>query len=232
MQEQIQKFIIDLVQERWEKTQKALLLSDLGFALKKTFGDARDVVPRGIKEYLREWPIVQKIEYPGISEKIGLIPNEVSIPDDVTSLFFTKTGREPVEKRPIYKNEFWRAFITPIEDRRYIIIDADETFIVSSEKIANDLNQAYEIKKSDLPSFPEGTSIPLKAEETYKSIAAWIARNNLGAEIFLKHSRPSIKRSAENRLLSLSEVFGDLSIEDQARINIPLDILLKLLSKK
>ena len=74
MQEKIQNFIVALVKERWDETQKVLLLSDLGFALKKNFGDLKEVMPRGIKEYLREWPIVQKLEYPGISEKILLIP--------------------------------------------------------------------------------------------------------------------------------------------------------------
>jgi len=156
----------------------------------------------------------------------------VTIPNNVTDLFFTKSSKELVERRPIYKNEFWRAFITPIDDQRYIIINADETFIVSSEKLQSDSNQAYEIKKGDLPIFPVGSAIPAKAEETHKSIESWITRNGLEKEIFLKHSRPSMKRSAENRLMSLSEVFGDLSIEDQSRISIPLDILLKLISKR
>ncbi|URK88560.1 hypothetical protein LP421_15990 [Rhizobium sp. RCAM05350] len=112
LEESIQKFIVDRVREHWDDFQRAYLLSNMGYAIKREFAESAVAMPKGLKDFLRQWPIVAEVSYPGIAEKVGLVPLGVELPEDIRVLFKPKDVRD--EKTPVYEDAFWDAFINPI----------------------------------------------------------------------------------------------------------------------
>ena len=120
----VRDFIAKSVSEYWTATGKAMLLSALGLKVRTTFPSAPSLMPDGLSAFLSSWPTVRIVGHPEIPEKVGAIPLDAKIPDDVTELFSERrsvligTSRHRCEtvRRPRYVTEFWRAFYSPIVD--------------------------------------------------------------------------------------------------------------------
>ena len=125
----VRDFIAKIVSEYWTATGKAMLLSALGVRVRTTFPSAPSLMPHGLTSFLSSWPTVRIIVHPEIPEKVGAIPTDAKIPDDVTELFSERhsmpigTSQPSFEtfRRPRYYSEFWRAFHSPLNGRRFII---------------------------------------------------------------------------------------------------------------
>jgi hypothetical protein len=235
IEQRVSELLVEMVSSHWNTTKKAYLMSALGMALRTKLPESRELLSGGLKNFLRQWPVAQRVEYPGVVGKEGLIPNGEPIPSDVKSLFEIKaTNGMPSSPSgdPVYQDIFWSAFIRPVLEIRYVLIHPDSSISVA-DSLESDLNlKFYEITPSDISSAPPGMAIIEKAQLTHKKIKEWIEKNNLDLNIFLKHKTKMIPQSAVDKLSMLKSIFGDLSKEDQSRISIPMDILLKIVSQR
>lgn len=225
-------FIVSAVQSAWNETHdgahKAMLLSALGSRLKREFGDYSAEFPKGIKEFLRTWPLVQVIQHPEIKEKIGLVPAGEPLPADLTTLFQKAGARHPSPSMISYEQEFWNAFFKPIQSTRYVVIEDNGQVQILDDAVQIPKG-SYEITKDDL--FIPNPAMPMdeKVAATREKIDVWLARNTLDrSQFFRRH--PTKSSSSPARLDSLKHAFEKIPDEDRSRILIPLDILLKIIS--
>lgn len=231
-EESVHAFIVGSVQTAWDGSDeiqhKAMLLSSLGTKLKNAFGEYGTYFPKGLKEFLRTWPLVQLVQHPEIKEKIGLIPAGEPLPRDVATLF-EKAGDKHVSKIPIsYNQDFWNAFFKPIGSCRYVIV-GENGLLQILDDVADVPDGAYEIAKSDIIAPDHATPTTEKIVATRERIDSWISKNSLEASLFFKKSAPTATNS-HDKLIHLKRAFDKISDEDRKRVLIPLDIILKIIS--
>ena len=232
LESRIRKLIEELVASHWETTGSVCYLSTMGPRLNAEIPGWRNALPMGLREFLRRNHVVQLVEFPGVAEKIGAVPLSVSLADDVRELF-----PQPIETgvsrnyRIVYVQEFWDAFIRPIEGvSRYVVLDEHGRVTVSDEPPDNENDFAYEITRDDLTADLPDQPIASRVDATRAAIDAWLARQSLEARAF---ARPRGQRRpvVGTRLARLIDALDGLQEEDLARVSIPMDVLIKLNSR-
>ncbi len=220
------------VGKHWNSVGTACYLSAIGSYIRQEVPDSRSVLKEGLREFLRQSPVVRVVQYPGISEKIGAIPLTVELPDDIAKLF---EEVEPTVKPihyPMYRQEFWDAFIRPIiKGRRVVIVSADNLVTVSDGTVDETEGAAYEISSDDLVGSIRG-SIRDKVLATHEAIESWLTTQKIDRTPFLQTSYQQLDNRAGKRIAQFLKSFDGLSSEDMARIQVPLDILQKLAKLK
>ncbi|MDR6820241.1 hypothetical protein J2X76_005438 [Neorhizobium sp. 2083] len=228
LEEKIQAFIVEKVSYHWANTGTAYLLSRLGYEIKRAFPNYLSVMPKGIKNYVREWPSVVQVEFPGVPEKAGLVPLDAKLPADITAAFQSRSDN--ISKGPVYENAFWDAFTRKMEDKRYISLDLDENIVVSEKYPPDSMAKTWELTDNDIIVHPPGTPIPEKVRTTHQKIDEWLSRHEIERTHFLKVRNNHPLRSSSSSMLEA--LFSRLSQEEQSRVVIPMDILLKLIAAK
>jgi hypothetical protein len=236
--EQIRRRIEEIVSQHWDQTHKALLLSKLGGPIKKQFPNATSVMEMKLRDFVRTCPNLRLIAHPMVSEKIGAIPTSAVIPENVVELFEEAASSGP-ETKPYFARIFWRAFHTPLVERRFVIPSRVNRPVRIIEGTVEDGEMAYEILQSDVSLLPPETPMVEKVRAVSDKIREWLTRNNLSGQQFRENTdddAPVPKLLATDSVLkpsvSLTEALADLHPSDQARISIPLDIVLKMLSQR
>lgn len=236
--EQIRRHIEEIVSQHWDQTHKALLLSKMGSPIKRAFPNAYAVMEMKLRDFVRTCPKLHLVEHPLIREKIGAIPAGAAIPENVIELFDRERSASPgSETSPFFARIFWRAFHTPLVERRYAI-PADENHPVRIvEGVVEDGETAYEILESDISLLPPEAPLVEKVRSVSDKIRAWLKRNNLSGQQFRDQPDRATQQSRSTDSvakppMSLTEALADLHPSDQARISIPLDIVLKMLSRR
>ncbi|MEH2484361.1 hypothetical protein [Bradyrhizobium sp. AZCC 2230] len=142
--------------------------------------------------------------------------------------------------RRSYLPEFWRAFHVPIEGQRFVTFPASNggrPQIVDLPAGTAPEDKHYEITQADVSSSVGMLSDRVKA--TAQRIQNWLDRNELQADPFLSiaTTKPSSLRSLTKHSSEpftqdhrIAHAFSKLDPSDLARINVPLDIVLKLLA--
>ena len=227
------QLIQDYVEEHWANTQSACYFSSIGVHISRISPESRAVLSNGLSEFLRQNPIVRVVQFPGIAQKIAAVPLSIALPEDVRDLFLQTKSATALASRNVYVQEFWDAFIRPIEGSiRKIVVDDANRIAVHDGPIEHEAGTVYEIEPQDLtPNIPNG-SIADKVSATHSVIDTWLQKNSLDPAIFL---RARIRRRdfpVDNRLVQLLNAIEGLSPDDLARIQLPLDVLVKLASKK
>lgn len=233
IESQIEKLIEEFVGDHWAKTQSVCYLSSIGIHLNHMAPDNRVAISNGLREFLRQNPVVQVIQFPGVEQKIGAVPLSTSLPDDVRDLFPRKKATTFSQNRNIYLQEFWGAFIRPIEGiPRYVLVDETDGVTVRDGSSDSEIDNAYEIEAQDLTTrLPDG-AIADKVNATHSAIDNWLKKHSLEPGVFLRAKRQKQDFTVGDHLMRFFSSFEGLSYEDLARIKIPLDILFKLNSKK
>jgi len=227
------RLIQDYVEEHWASTQSACYFSSIGTYLNHTAPESRAALPNGLGEFLRQNPVVHVVQFPGIAQKIAAVPLSVALPEDVRDLFSQNKSTAADVNRAVYVQEFWDAFIRPIEGPiRNIMVDDAGRVTVRDGAIQHEAGTVYEITSQDLtPNFPN-SSIAEKVNATHLAIDTWLQKHSLDPALFL---RARIRRRDfpfDNRLAQFLNAIEGLSPDDLARIELPLDILVKLATKK
>jgi hypothetical protein len=249
---QIRDFIVSEVRDHWSQTGKTFLLSNLGSRVRMAFPDCMTAMPDGLTRFLASWPVVQLVRHPRIRPKIGAVPLEVKIPIDPTELF-DAPHRAPLDSsRPHFIPDFWRAFHTLINGRRFVLlpsVDHPAVRIVDIPDVEPE-PEGYEILRTDLSILPREAPLDDKVRLTTKKIDDWLLRHSLSPDLFLdaamrprpptlesadrrQHAsslveprgRPSLSETGEIVALALSK----LDQADQARIFVPLDVVVKMI---
>ena len=233
IESKVKELTEEFVSDHWQRAHAVCYLSSLGVQLNRAIPRFRDSIPMGLREFLRQNPVVQVVEFPGIEQKVGAVPLSVSLPDDTRELF-SQEGQEALSKsqRTAYVQEFWDAFVDPIMgDSRYVIVDEGGHVSVRDDSAENLSGTVYEITREDLSSSPPNQPIAIKVEATHAAIDSWLQKQSLEARVF---ARPRAQRwhpKAGSRLARLLGALDGLPDEDLSRIRIPADILIKLSSK-
>ena len=227
------QLIQDYVDEHWASTQSACYFSSIGVHLSRTAPESRIVLANGLSDFLRQNPVVRVVQFPGVAQKIAAVPLSVALPEDVKALFLSSKSTTANSNRNVYVQEFWDAFIHPIEGSvRSILIDDANRITVHDGPMQHDSGVVYRIEPQDLtPNIPT-SSITDKVIATHSVIDTWLQKHSLDPAMFL---RARVRRRyfpIDNKLVQLLNAIDGLSSDDLARISLPLDILVKLVAKK
>ena len=229
----IKELIEKFVGSHWENAQSVCYLSTIGSYLNTNLPDYRGACPMGLREFLRQNPVVQVLEFPGVEQKVGAVPLSVSLPDDVRELF-SRQSQPPMSKsqRVAYVQEFWDAFFRPIEgSSRYVVLEDSGRVTVRDDPPDEDCRAAYEITPGDLSASLPNEPITRKVDATHSAIDSWLEKQSLEPRVFAR-PRPQMREIViGSRLASLMRAFDGLPEADLSRVNIPVDILIKLNSK-
>lgn len=233
IESKIKELIEKFVSSHWERNQSVCYLSTIGLYLNAEIPGCRVAFPMGLREFLRQNPVVQVVEFPGVEQKIGAVPLSVTLPDDVRELFSRRSQPSVLKRqRPAYVQEFWDAFFRPIEGHsRYVVLEEAGRVTVSDELPDEESGVAYEITRQDLTDSLPNEPIASKVEATHSAIDSWLEKQSLEPRVFARSRRQRRDIVVGSRLASLIGAFHGLPDEDLARMSIPLDILIKLNSK-
>lgn len=231
LESKARRLIEDFVKQHWQSTQSVCYFSSIGVFLQQTAPNVRSVMSNGLGEFLRNNPVVRVVQFPGVSQKIGAVPLSVKLPEDVKQLFSGNKATSNWDNRRLYLQEFWDAFVRPIQgERRYVLVDKFQGITVYDGPLDDESGEAYEILPQDLTAAVPNGSIADKVNATHEAIQSWLKKQSLDASIFL---RPRIRRhdvAMGLRLAKFLSAFDGLSSDDLARINVPLDIITKLVA--
>ena len=221
------------VDEQWANSQAVCYFSSIGTYLKRMEPKSRFALSKGLADFLRQNPVVRVVQFPGVAEKLGAIPLSVPLPKDPRELFLRDTLSSGSRHHHVYVQEFWEAFIRTIDDvPRYVLVDDADHISVHNGPIDHERGAVYEIQRQDLtPNLPDG-SIADRVNATHSAIDTWLTKHSLAPSAFFRSRGPKRILSTANNLANFMTVFDCLSSDDLARIQIPLDILFKLISKK
>ena len=225
----IEKFVSD----HWASAQSVCYLSAIGVHLKAEVPDCRTVLSTGLRDFLRQNPVVQVVKFPGIEQKVGAVPLAVSLPDDIRELFAGGKQAPSSNSRNVYLQEFWDAFIRPIEGRhRYVHFDEAGCVRISDESPDREDSHAYEITPEDLSASLPNEPIAGKVNATHAAIDGWLEKHSLEPRQFVRPKGQRQDIAVGSRLAGLIRALDGLPHEDLSRITIPLDILVKLNSRE
>jgi len=228
----IQRFVDD----HWKENKSACYLSSIGNYLRFNNTEYRSIFPKGLGNFIQKYRVVQIVQFPNVEQKIAAIPLGIELPEDITKLF--SQNKKSSYSKNIYIPEFWRAFIEPITNStRHVAIDCnnrvsiheDLYFNFSEEEISEKI---YEITHEDLTNSVYGQPISEKINATHLAVSVWLKKNYLMPDIFLMPAHKSRRSICNTQLNKFINAFRDIPYEDLSRIQIPLDILIKLGSVK
>ncbi|URK88559.1 hypothetical protein LP421_15985 [Rhizobium sp. RCAM05350] len=117
-------------------------------------------------------------------------------------------------------------------EKRYISIDLDGNVVVADTSAPDHAAKTWELLPEDIEIHQPGVPIAEKVRVTHKKIDDWLSRHEVERAHFLKSRGKSLPKSTVDRVSMIKALFGDLTKEDQARISIPLDILLKIIAQR
>lgn len=246
--ERLRDFISRSVNEYWNATGKAMLLSALGLKVRSAFSNTYSLMPDGLGKFLSSWPAVRVVGHPQISEKIGAVPLDTKMPDNLAELFTERTTWSPIQAtaesalqphfqtlHPRYVPEFWRTFHTQLTGRRFIVPPDDKNPTVRIVERTDGVEESggHEVLSSDISLLPAQAPLYEKVQATSQKINEWLKRNELPPQLFISRVPEISRRAATQRpfdrrhLVALA--LSKLDPSDQARILIPLDIVAKMI---
>ena len=227
------QLIKDYVEEHWANNQSACYFSSIGVHLSRISPESKAALINGLSEFLRQNPIVRVIQFPGVAQKIAAIPLSAPVPEDVRDLFLQTKSTAALASRNVYVQEFWDAFIRPIEGSiRNIVVDDANRITVLDGSVEHEAGAVYEIHPQDLTPSVSDSSIADKVSATHSAIDNWLQKHSLNPSAFLRARTRRQDLSVDNKLVQFLNAIEDLSQDDLARIQLPLDVLVKLASKK
>jgi hypothetical protein len=220
--------IVQQVTNHWNETATALLLTSLGSNLKRFYPDYKDIIPDGLQSFISDSQCVQLVAHPEVSQKIGLIPLGVTIPEDPRALFEARQRQRPPTS---FRKDFWEAFHLPTSGRRRFVVipsGAGRQFEIH-DLDTEPAGRFYEITTEDV-IVNDGSPLPELVKRKRQSIDRWLARNGLDpAEFSVDSVAPGATPRSATAAAKDIGILARLEQQDQARILIPLDILVKLL---
>lgn len=226
VEDEVEDAISSLVVKYWEEQQSPYLLSEIGTFTRREFPNFHLPSGFGMKEFCKNISTLQMVVHPRVPQKIGLIPATQAVPEDIATLF---DATKPSTRSPVFVDSFWRAFIDPLKVKRFVCLDVDGGFQVVESESKPQSGVCHEIMAADISASATDAPISEKARLTAERIETWIGRNGLDSSVF-ERSRSSFlrERRSGGALIAFIDAVGVLSIDDQKRMSIPLDILVKL----
>ena len=216
--------LVQLVEQRWDEHHLPLFYSQIPDLLMKAGVDIRvqlngEKLSRGINAIGTEK--IRIVTNPSDPKILALIPSHVKDSDkDMFSRHHAQTKEKINMRHPRYERIVWSAFITPLlNGERFLIFE-------------NGLH--YEDQAIDATTPPGGFLVPneyirkpdenLPSYEVARRIEQWVKMHGIPRDSIV------FAESIRRNLLEFGK-FSELDVEDQMRIMIPLDIVMKVIQK-
>ena len=227
------RVIQEFVNDHWTQNQSAAYFSSIGIHLRHTVPESRAVLTTGLGDFLRQNPVVQVVQFPGVPQKIGAVPLSTDLPEDIRELFSYSKSPSPASNRNFYAPAFWDAFIRPIDGAvRSIVVDDANGITVHEGPVQQAFGKCYTIESQDLARNFPSSSLAEKVSSTHLAINDWLQRHSLDPSTFRQAKFQTRHFASDNNLMQFLSAAEVLSPSELARIKIPLDILMKLAFKK
>lgn len=220
----LEEVVARAAREHWEAHQSALQLTALGSQIRMKTPEL--MPPKGtLLKTISAFPSVRVVPHPTNALVFGVIPADVTQTGDLFSPSFQSALR-----RPRLDSRFWSAFHGPISGIRYVSLNGSSgTFEVTDSRPESHPDiQVFEITNDDLnvPSYLD------RIEAAWAAINKWVEKHQINILSFKErrehpqtpYSQRSFPGSPHD---NLKEFFSRLSIEDMARISVPLDLVAK-----
>lgn len=247
------------VRDHWQQYGKAITLQALGSVVNQEIGRGaiKALFPYGLKVLIahRFHDKFKLVQHPDSRETIAVIPKEVSVPTDLRMLFVpsqskvetqapilstisTSDARAPYVR---YKRAFWGAFAKPVPDgfRRFVILSPSVKFEdrLSTLQPPSD-GVEVDAEMVPVPELPE----PGRTKVVYDNIEKWLARHStIDRSILIDDAprpvapdsvdAPSGTSMPKSSLAVFRDALELIDPQDLARIQVPADVLLRLLRK-
>ncbi len=219
--------IKEYVLQHWAESRNALLLSKIGARLRQDEPHSVEIIGKSLRLFIDAIPEIAVIQHPNIRERVGAIPADVvglHPPEELLA------QSAPGTARPSLRRDFWEAFYRPINGRRFVLLHKNDVggFSIDDFDAPPQTSEiSVEILASDLISVSREIN---RTDAIWEKIRAWCQRNNLKIDLFvLKSHTPSSSFQSSKSSTLLLKAIENLSVEDQKRISIPLDILIKII---
>ncbi len=232
------KFAEERCEKHWANTRQALLLTTLGTealalmkdkTLIKQLGGLKSFIDKSVKS-------LRVIPYKSAAGKHGVVPAAADVPENTDFLFSAGTSSPASHQKNTqqsYHSGFWKAFKNPSIPGHARVWSADTPHIYSDIPMGQDMPEhSLEIPERFISGI-EGPLGPVNAAILRENIRKYIAERDLDEEKLIY--KPSQKRpetlaytDSDDRGSNFAQALSKLSKADQARISIPLDIVLEL----
>lgn len=234
-------FIVERCKEHWSKTHRALLLTSLGNEavnlledklLLKHLGGLKGFVENSV-------PNVKVVTHSATSGKHGIVPEEAQIPEDTDFLFTSEANKRSMggrNSRVFYHRGFWKAFKHPLKP------GYSRVWSSSTPEAFDDLpmgavipEHSFQIPEKFIIGIP-GQLSAADVEKINESIDEYIRAHDYDENVFMSDKRQKNQESKVRALpvdgVDIGVALSSLSKTDQARILIPLDIVLEMIGRR
>lgn len=229
----IRTTILDMVNASWANDRKALLVAKVGAALLKDFNLRRDLNGLKLAEFIKAEMStdVQFINSPKDPLIKALAPAGADLDADISNHFVSSSTRtadnQSAYRRININRRLWKAFSEELPDGQYrhVRFDPEIQFITNSSETHPG---HYPIDRALIN--PAGTHSKQERNSIIQSnILTWAQTNGIENNLYIL--RTSDNSSTSDKTTVYSALIAVLNTEELSRINIPLDIILKLQSK-
>jgi hypothetical protein len=232
--ENLHTVITQRTQEHWDKTGEPYLLSRLGPDLLSQEIDYPSIIkPYKMRPYIEFHmaDVVKVISHPTQKQKIGIIPASKNYKFDEES------NKNNISAPGGYKipSELWAAFTTPLKQghNRYVSISGSNIDVQDTQDNSPSPDNYYHLQ-DDLIVTHNGSK--KTATEVFKNFEQWSKNNNIkGDAIISPKNFPANDRKAPyispEKLQHLLDLMASLNDQEKDLVNIPVKILLKMISK-
>nr|WP_313010714.1 hypothetical protein [Brucella intermedia] len=219
--------IESIINDKYRSDKKPILLSQLGEILKLKSNDYLDLIaPLKLRIFI-EQNLHEKVDvmvHPKQSQKIALLPkgHEFSF-ETVTSHQELPSANKKADER--IKPTLWAAFVKPLpaSSHRYIDIrDSSFRFTDFKNEVTNNRTSLREVPAAMII---DGKGPNYRPEKVVENIINWSMKNNISLDTIY------IRNDLQNNYKNLFAEFRNLSEEDLKRVNIPFDVILKILNR-
>ncbi len=231
----LKRDIQDKCRSHWENTGKAYLLSRLGLdfpgagqlTLAATGKKLLDFVSSEMADEVRieQWPRHKNIW--------GLFPKDAELAGDLNSYFEMDHDRTAADRPPRYIPRFWAAFAKPLDVGKRRAIDPQSAMFYEIPESSPMPADMLEIDRRLIPP----TDVQDRDILILSNVESWLKEHKLEGNRFLVSGMlaASSERTASvegkrwrSELDTLIEAVGS---RDLSRVNLPLDIVHKLLNR-
>lgn len=209
--------IVRSVTEWWENNESPLLLSRLGLLDDGQIAVLAKQYTRTLREYLDHYlsDRIQVVQHRHRRQLIGAVPSSVDIArkggDDA---LLEKTQVDSGSSIPRFHSALWTAFRKPIDEskRRFMNVQGPIEFrdVSSSEKPPPEYIEIDDVVGPDADNY-----------QVLQAIRDWLEENEI-------ESSHLVRRQSGRSHDLLDKLLDTLDISDLKRVNIPLDVVLKL----
>lgn len=228
-------FITSIVDENWSKTSAALLLSQLGGLINRGgFSLHNELKGRKLADYLSKElsSQVKVIRSTKVDARVGVLPSRIAVGEDVEGYFKPSSNPySPPARIPHLPPPLWAAFTRPLAHGQVRIVNLEPRISFQDEPISTTTSNEHKLT-IDEANLVDRTSTPDYQQQVFASIQSWLLKNKLTLESLIENanrqrgSEPTVSIVNENLM---TQLLAKLTIEEQRRTQLPLDVIARLL---